>query len=92
MTIMKDASQDKFHVGTSPSELAAGLGLGGNQAPVPGFQDYDTPLKKSLGARYTSITQKELKAHAGNAFSKPTGRCQVLMNGFLRLLPSEPAE
>jgi hypothetical protein len=88
MTITKDASQDTFHFASDPSILPGGIGLGGNVAPVAGYQGYDHPLTYSLGSSYKRITQGVLKAHAGNVFSKPGAPCQVLMNGLLRMLPN----
>lgn len=88
LTITKNASQDRFHMATAPSVLPGGAGLGGGIAPVAGNIEYDRPLTFTLGSDYKRITQAELKKHAGNVFSKPGARCQVLMNGYLRLLPN----
>jgi hypothetical protein len=86
MTITKDANQDTFHLATAPSVLPGGLGLGGLAPPVPGYNEYDLPLSKLSGQ--AAINKKVLMQHAGNVFSKPDAPCQVLKNGFLRLLPN----
>lgn len=86
MTITKDPTQDKFHYATAPAVLPSGIGLGGAEAPVAGYIDYDLPLAKLSGQ--AAVNKKVLLAHAGNVYSKPDTPCQVLKNGYLRLLPN----
>jgi hypothetical protein len=88
MTITRDASQDKFHLGTAPSVLPGGLGVGGLEAPVAGYIDYDRPLSK-LGKQQAAVNRQALLDHAGDIFTKPGAPCEVLMNGYLRLLPNK---
>jgi hypothetical protein len=54
---------------------------------APELADFDTPLSK-YGPAQDKKNQEVLMAHAGNVFEKPTSKCQVLMNGYLRLLPN----
>jgi hypothetical protein len=86
MSITQDANQDKFHLGTAPTVLPGGVAIGGGNEAAPPLADYNTPLSK-YGPKQDAKNQQVLMAHAGQAFQKPGGRCQVLMNGYLRLLP-----
>jgi hypothetical protein len=87
MTITKDASLDKFHLGTAASVLPGGDQLPGGAAVAPAMPDYDTPLSQ-YGPQQAKVNERVLMAHAGNVFTKPEAKCQVLMNGYLRLMPN----
>jgi len=86
MRIGADLTNDRFHLGTAPAVLSAGGVRLGNGATVPPtFADYD-PLS-AFGPRQNAINRRVMRSHAGDAFAKPGGRCQVLKNGDLRLEP-----
>ncbi len=87
MTITKDSAKDKFHLGAQEAVLPGGLQLANGQVVAPTFSEYDTPLSQ-LGKRQRLKNARVLLAHAGDVFTKPTARCQVLMNGYLKLLPN----
>jgi hypothetical protein len=86
MTITKNSSQDKFHLGTQQAVAPGGLGVGGLVPEPAGYVDYDLPLAKLSGQ--AAVNKKVMQQHDGDIFSKPTAPCQVLKNGFLRLLPN----
>jgi hypothetical protein len=71
MTLSKNASKDRFHLGTAP-----GTGSAGSTAAAP-----------PSSAKQRELDREVLLAHAGNVFAKPGARCQLLMNGYLKLLP-----
>lgn len=87
MTITKDASRDKFHLGTAPPVLPGGLLTPGGKSVARGSADYDTPLSL-YGPQQARRNRQVLMAHAGNVFAKPGAKCQVLKNGYLRLMPN----
>lgn len=87
MTITEDAARDKFHLGAAPAVLPSGNQLANGSIVAPPLADYDTPLSK-YGRRQVKINSQVLRAHAGDVFSKPGARCQVLNNGYLRLVPN----
>ena len=87
MTLTKDAAQDRFHLGTEPPVLPGGIVLPGGKGIAPGSLDYDAPLS-GYGPEQVRKNKEAIRAHAGDAFSKPGGTCQVLNNGYLRLLPN----
>ena len=76
MTIGSNTGKDAFHLGAEPVLPPAAASLTGSGT-----------LVSQLGPRQTARNQAVMKAHAGDAFSKPGARCQVLRNGYLRLLP-----
>jgi hypothetical protein len=43
---------------------------------------------KAVGGRRKRVDRRAISAHAGDTFAKPGAACQVLMNGYLRLLPN----
>lgn len=89
MLITKDGPSDKFHLGTQRAVFPGGLLVaGGGLVPDP-LADYDSPLSR-YGPQQIKINHRVLMAHAGDVFSKPRTRCQVLMNGYLKLLPNPP--
>ncbi len=82
MRIEENVAEDKFHLGSAevlPKANRGGTGaaLGANYEPL-----------STGGARQMRQNHAVLMAHAGNVFSKPGANCQVLMNGYLRLLPN----
>jgi len=40
------------------------------------------------GSQRTAVDNHAIVVHGGDSFSKPGANCQVLMNGFLRVLPN----
>ncbi len=91
MTITKDSSRDTFHLGAAHPVLPSGQ-LSANGRSVVPFT-IDTTLLSRYGPQQARKSHELLVAHAGNAFSNPGARCQVLMSGDLRLLPSSaPAQ
>lgn len=76
MTLGESAAKDRFHLGTAPVSKSAAAGSAAPAARLVG---------KSASERRQD--HQALLAHAGNVFAKPAGRCQLLMNGYLRLLP-----
>lgn len=87
MSITKDESRDTFHIGSSVAALPGGkLGPSGRSI-LPKTRDFDTPLS-AFGAQQTKRNNIALLAHAGRAFAKPTAKCQILTNGYVRLVPS----
>jgi hypothetical protein len=87
MTVAKDSSRDDFDLGTAPTVLPGGVQLPGGKTVAPPLVDYDTPLSQ-YGPRQAKINQRVLMSHAGTVFTKPGANCQVLMNGYLRLVPN----
>jgi len=85
MTITKNSAGDKFHLGSQAATLPSGFTLRGKTA-IPIASNYD-PLSMG-GVRQERKNRAVLMAHAGDAFAKPGANCQVLMNGYLRLLPN----
>jgi hypothetical protein len=86
MTVGSDSSRDTFHLGTAPALLPGGAQQANGAAVIPPLADYDTPLA-DYGSRQAAISRHMLSEHAGNAFARPTAKCEVLMNGYLRLKP-----
>jgi hypothetical protein len=86
MTIGKDVSQDRFHLGTEQPVLPGGR-LDPNKRDVNPYT-VDTTLLSRYGPQQAKKNREVLGAHAGDVFSKPGARCQVLMNGHLRLVPN----
>jgi hypothetical protein len=87
MTLTKDATKDRFHLGTAPPVLPGGIVLPGGKGIAPGSLDYDAPLS-GYGPEQVRKNRAAIAAHAGRAFAKPGGSCQILANGYLRLLPN----
>jgi hypothetical protein len=88
MTLTKDVSNDKFHMGAEsvrPVEVRRS-GPGGKTVVLP-RSGYNTPLSV-FGRRQELLNKRMLMAHAGDAFSKPRATCQVLKNGYLQLVPN----
>jgi len=86
LTITKDPSQGRFHMGTAKPVLPGGR-LSPDGRSINPFS-LDTTLLTRYGPAQARKNHEVLLAHAGNVFSKPTARCQVLMNGNLRLVPN----
>jgi hypothetical protein len=87
MTLAQDATKDRFHLGTEAPVLPGGIVLPGGKGIAPGSLDYDAPLS-GYGPEQVRKNKEAIAAHAGDAFAKPGGNCQVLANGYLRLLPN----
>jgi hypothetical protein len=86
MRIGADPTNDRFHLGTAPAVLSGGgVQLGNGVTVPPTFADYD-PLS-AFGPRQNAINRRVMRAHSGDAFARPEGRCQVLKNGDLRFEP-----
>jgi hypothetical protein len=77
MALGEKASGDRFHLGTAPVSGTAAASSVNPAARL--LSPSPTDRKHDLQA---------LMAHAGNVFAKPAGRCQLLMNGYLKLLPA----
>jgi hypothetical protein len=86
MTITKDASQGTFHLGTSKPVLPGGRLTPNGRSVDP--WSLDTTLLSHYGPEQAKKNREVLLAKGGNVFSKPGARCQVLMNGGLRLVPN----
>lgn len=87
MSITHDASRDKFHIGSAVAALPGGkLGPSGRSI-LPKTRDFDTPLS-AFGAQQVKRNKAAIAAHAGDIFSKPAAKCQILANGYLRLVAS----
>jgi len=88
MKIAENTARDTFHVGTAAPVLPSGTLSADRKSVARGSQDYDTPLAR-YGPRQAERNRRVLMAHAGNVFTKPGAKCQILQNGYLRLLPNE---
>jgi hypothetical protein len=87
MKLAEDTARDRFHVGTEAPVLPSGTLSPDRKTVAPGSLDYDTPLAR-YGPRQAERNRRVLMAHGGNVFSKPGAKCQVLQNGYLRLVPN----
>ena len=87
MSITSAASRDTFHIGSAVAALPGGTLAPNGRSIVPKTRDFDTPLSV-FGAQQTRRNTLALMAHAGHVFSKPGAKCQVLTNGYLRLVPN----
>jgi hypothetical protein len=85
-TIAPDKARDRFHVETEAPVLPGGTLTPDRKDIIPGSADYDTPLAL-YGPQQVEKNRQVLRAHAGNVFAKPRAKCQVLQNGYLRLVP-----
>jgi hypothetical protein len=86
MTLSEDVSRDTFHLGTAKPVLPGGR-LDPNGRNVNPWT-VDTTLLSRYGPQQARKNREMLVSHAGNVFSKPRAKCQVLTNGELRLLPN----
>ena len=87
MTITKDAvSKGRFLLGTAKPVLPGGR-LTPDGHSVNPFS-LDTTLLTMYGPEQARKSHRVLVEHAGNAFSNPGAKCQVLRNGSLRLVPN----
>jgi hypothetical protein len=86
MTFTKDVSQGTFRLGTDKPVLPSGR-LTPNGRNVNPYS-VDATLLSRYGPAQARKNRQVLMAHAGNVFSKPGAKCQVLMNGDLRLVPN----
>jgi hypothetical protein len=77
MKLAKDPTKDRFDLETAPGSISAS-----GKTAAPAVAVGPSPIQRKRD-------QAVLRAHAGAAFSKPAARCQLLMNGYLRLLPAE---
>ncbi len=85
MTLGADRSADEFQLGSAHPVLPGGQLSSNGRSVVP--WSVDTTLLSRYGPEQARKSHQVLVAHAGDAFAKPTARCQVLMNGDLKLLP-----
>ena len=88
MTLGESASDDKFHMGAQAVNPVGVRPTGSDHGKTIESPNYDTPLS-AYGSRQESMNKHVLMAHSGNAFAKPGANCEVLKNGYLRLLPNE---
>jgi len=87
MNVTNDPRTSSFHLGTSETVLPSGRVSRNGQTIAPG--SIDTTLLSQGGAAQAAKGRHILKAHAGDVFTNPGARCQVLQNGALRLLPNK---
>lgn len=85
MTLAEKRSDDQFHLGSAHPVLPGGQLSANGRSVVP--WTVDTTLLSRYGPAQVRKTHQVLVANAGDAFSRPTVRCEVLMNGDLKLLP-----
>ena len=86
MTIAEDVSRDRVHLGTAKPVLPGGRLAAGGRNIDP--YTVDATLLSRYGPAQDRKNRQVLMAHAGNVFSKPGAKCQVLTNGDLRLVPN----
>lgn len=86
MTLTEKRSDDRFHLGSAHPVLPGGQLSANARSVVP--WSVDTTLLSRYGPAQARKTHRLLVANAGDTLSKPTARCQVLMNGDLKLLPA----
>ncbi len=86
MRISEDSSRDAFHLGTAISALPGGKLAPNGRTIIPRSVDFDAPLAL-YGPQQAKRTKQVLAAHAGDVFSNPGAKCEVLTNGYLRLIP-----
>jgi hypothetical protein len=84
MTLTDHRADDRFHLGSAHPVLPSGQLSANGRSIVP--WTVDTTLLSQYGPVQARKTHRVLLANAGSAFSKPTSRCEVLMNGDLKLL------
>jgi hypothetical protein len=87
MSLGKDTSKDTFHLGAALPALPGGMLAPDGKSLVPGSDDYDSPLTE-YGRQQETKNRQVLLAHAGEAFRAPSARCEILVNGYLRLAPA----
>jgi hypothetical protein len=87
MKVTGDPRTSTFHLGTSEPVLLPGGRLSANGRSVNRLS-VDTTVLSRYGALQARKSRKTLVAHGGDVFAKPSARCQVLMNGSLRLVPN----
>ncbi len=85
MSIGKDVRQDTFHLGAAEPVLPGGMLSANGRSVLSRTQDYDSPLS-AYGSQQARENKRVLMAHAGTVFSKPGANCEVLKNGYLRLV------
>ncbi|HTP28818.1 MAG TPA: hypothetical protein VLV46_09990 [Gaiellaceae bacterium] len=89
MTLANDPKKSTFHLGTVEPVLSGGILERNGRTISPG--SIDTTLLSRYGALQAAKGRAILVTHAGDVFSKPGAKCQVLQNGSLRLLPNKQA-
>jgi hypothetical protein len=89
MHVKTDPRKSTFHLGTVEPVLSGGRLKRNGRSISPG--SIDTTLLSRYGPRQAAKGRQIMAAHAGDVFSKPGARCQVLQNGSLRLLPNKSA-
>jgi hypothetical protein len=86
MSVTKDPSRDVFNLGTAKPVLPGGS-LTPNGRSVDPFTQ-DTTLLSRYGPAQAKRNQEVLMAHAGDVFTNPGAKCELLANGDLRLVPN----
>jgi hypothetical protein len=86
MRITGDPKQGSFHMGTALPVLPGGRLSPDGRSVNP--YSLDTTVLSRYGPEQARKNHEVLVAHGGDVFSKPGARCQVLMNGDLRLVPN----
>jgi hypothetical protein len=86
MTLAEKRSDDQFHLGSAHPVLPGGQLSANGRSVVP--WTVDTTLLSRYGPAQARKTHRILVANAGDVFSKPSARCQVLTSGDLKLLPA----
>jgi hypothetical protein len=87
MKVTNDRRTSTFHLGTSEPVLLPGGRLSPDGRTV-NPRSVDTTLLSRYGPQQAKKSRATMAAHGGDVFAKPGARCQVLMNGSLRLLPN----
>jgi hypothetical protein len=87
MSLANDPRKSTFHLGTVEPVLSGGRLERNGRTISPG--SIDTTLLSRYGPQQARKGRAIRTAHAGDVFSKPGARCQVLQNGGLRLLPDK---
>ena len=85
MQVGKDKSKDTFDLGTEKAVLPGGVLTSNGRSVNPYSQD--TTLLSRYGPAQARKSREVMRAHAGDAFTKPGANCQLLTNGYLRLVP-----
>lgn len=89
MKLTGDPKTSTARLGTAEPILPGGRLNPDGRTIRPGSAD--TTLLERYGEEQARKSQELLREHAGDAFTPPSAKCQVLRNGALRLLPAAKA-
>ena len=85
MDLPSDPHKGSYHVGTAEPILPGGRLNPDGQTINRG--SVDTTLLTRSGPEQAKKSQEMLREHGSDVFSQPSGSCQLLKSGSLRLLP-----